>query len=301
MTAEIRDDRFYEVVGVDVKVERLAADFVFTEGPAWHPREGHLTFSDIKGNRMHRWNPKAGGGGEVSVFREPSNMGNGSTYDGEGRLLTCEHATSRVVRAEGGGGEPVVLATHYEGKELNSPNDIVVRGDGGIYFTDPTSGRSAEYGVLREPELDFQGVFRLEPEPGGRLTLLADDFHRPNGLCFSLDDKRLFVNDTMRRHIRAFDLGEGGAVSGGEVWAEVTGELDGVPDGMKMDSAGSLFCTGPGGIHVFAPDAACLGVILVPEPPANFTWGGEDMRSLFITARTSLYHARVNAPGVKLF
>ena len=103
MTAEIRDDRFYDVVGVDVKVERQAADFVFTEGPAWHPREGHLTFSDIKGNRMHRWTPKARGGGEVSVFREPSNMGNGSTYDGEGRLLTCEHATSRVVRAEGGG------------------------------------------------------------------------------------------------------------------------------------------------------------------------------------------------------
>ncbi len=300
MTAEIKDDRFYDVVGVDVKVERLAADFVFTEGPAWHPREGHLTFSDIKGNRMHRWTPKARGGGEVSVFREPSNMGNGSTYDGEGRLLTCEHATSRVVRAEGGG-EPVVLATHYEGKELNSPNDIVVRGDGGIYFTDPTSGRSAEYGVLREPEFDFQWVFRLEPELGGRLTLLADDFQRPNGLCFSLDGKRLYVNDTMRRHIRAFDLGEGGAVIGGEEWAEVTGELDGVPDGMKMDSAGSLFCTGPGGIHVFAPDAACLGVILVPEPPANFTWGGEDMRSLFIIARTSLYHARVNAPGVKLF
>lgn len=184
---------------------------------------------------------------------------------------------------------------------MNSPNDIVVRGDGGIYFTDPTSGRSAEYGVLREPELDFQGVFRLEPEPGGRLTLLADDFQRPNGLCFSLDGKRLYDNDTMRRHIRAFDLGEGGAVSGGEEWAEVTGELEGVPDGMKMDSAGSLFCTGPGGIHVFAPDAACLGVILVPEPPANFTWGGEDMRSLFIIARTSLYHARVNAPGVKLF
>lgn len=302
MTAEIRDERFHEAVGKEVKVERLATGFIFTEGPIWHPYENHLTFSDILGNRMHRWTPNEGGGGEVSVFREPSNMGNGSAYDRQGRIVTCEHATSRVVRAEGPevGSPPIVLATHYEGKELNSPNDIVVKSDGAIYFTDPPSGRSAEYGVLREPELGFQGVFRLEPESGD-LTLLADDFDRPNGLCFSIDEKRLFVNDTRRSHIRAFDMNENGGVTGGDVWAEVTGELDGVPDGMKMDSAGTLFSTGPGGIHAFAPDAVCLGVILVPEPPANFTWGGEDMRSLFITARTSLYHVRIDAPGVKQF
>lgn len=299
MTAEIRDERFHEAVGKEVKVERLATDFVFTEGPIWHPYEKHLTFSDILGNRMHRWTPNGGGGGEVSVFREPSNMGNGSAYDRQGRIVTCEHATSRVVRAEGDGA-PEVLATHWEGKELNSPNDVVVKSDGAIYFTDPPSGRSAEYGVLREPELDFQGIFRLDPE-SGELTLLADDFDRPNGLCFSIDEKRLFVNDTLRRHIRAFDVNADGGVSGGAVWAEVTGELPGVPDGMKMDGAGTLFSTGPGGIHAFAPDGACLGVILVPEPPANFTWGGEDMRSIFITARTSLYHVRVSVPGLKQF
>ncbi|MBT3820987.1 MAG: SMP-30/gluconolactonase/LRE family protein, partial [Nitrospinaceae bacterium] len=204
MTTEIRDERFHEAVGKQVKVERLATDFVFTEGTIWHPYENHLTFSDVLGNRMYRWTPNESGGGEVSVFREPSNMGNGSAYDRQGRIVTCEHATSRVVRAEGGG-EPEVLATHWKDKELNSPNDIVVKSDGAIYFTDPPSGRSAEYGVLRDPELDFQGVFRIDPA-SGELSLLADDFKRPNGLCFSVDEKRLFVNDTMQRHIRVFDV-----------------------------------------------------------------------------------------------
>ncbi len=299
MSAEIRDERFSAMVGDDVSVERLGTDFVFTEGPIWHPYERHLTFSDIIGNRMHRWTPQEGGGGTFSVFRETSNKANGNTYDSEGRMVTCEHATSRVIRTEPDG-SITVLATHYGDKELNSPNDIIVKSDGRIYFSDPTSGRSGRFGVEREQELDFQGFFRVDPDGGG-LTLLADDFERPNGLCFSQDESKLFVNDTIRKHIRVFDVEEDGTVSGGDVWAEVTGDLEGVPDGMKTDSADTLFCTGPGGVHVFAQDAACLGVIRTPEPPANFTWGGDDMRSLFITARTSLYRARVKNPGAKLF
>lgn len=298
MSAEIRDERFHAVVGNDVTVEQLGKGFVFTEGPAWHPYERHLTFSDIIGKRMHRWTPNESGG-TVSVFRDPSNMANGNTYDPEGRMVTCEHATSRVTRTEPDG-TITVLATHHGDKELNSPNDIVVKRDGRIYFTDPPSGRSAQYGVERDQELDFQGFFRVDPD-GGNLTLLADDFERPNGLCFSQDESKLFVNDTMRKHIRVYDLKEDGTVNGGEVWADVTGDLEGVPDGMKTDSADNVFCTGPGGVHVFTPDAVCLGVILTPEPPANFTWGGDDMKSLFITARTSLYHARVKIPGTKLF
>jgi gluconolactonase len=155
------------------------------------------------------------------------------------------------------------------------------------------------YGVPREPELDFRGVFRIESN--GKLTLLADDFDQPNGLCLSADGKRLFVNDTMRRHIREFAVADDGSVSGGEVWVEVSGERDGAPDGMKLNSAGELFCTGPGGIHVFDQQAVCLGVILVPEVVANFTWGGYDLKDLFITASRSLYRVRVTTPGIAAF
>ena len=151
----------------------------------------------------------------------------------------------------------------------------------------------------REQELDFQGVYRIAPD--GALSLLADDFAQPNGLCFDRAEARLFVNDTERGHVRVFDVEEGSGVSGGEVWAELTGEGAGVPDDMKTDSEDHLYCTGPGGVQVFAPDAACLGLIHVPEPVANFTWGGEDLRSLFVAASTSLYRTRVRVPGRPAF
>jgi gluconolactonase len=193
-----------------------------------------------------------------------------------------------------------VLATHYEGRELNSPNDIVVKSDGRIYFTDPTYGRMPYYGVERPQQLDFQGVYRVDPD-GANLTLLADDFSQPNGLCFSLDEKRLFVNDTERGHIRVFDVGADGGLTGGSVWAEVKGEGAGGPDGMKIDSRGNLYCCGPGGLHVFSPEAQSLGVIRVPEVVANFTWGDEDKKSLFLTASGSLYRVRTRTPGIPLF
>jgi gluconolactonase len=295
MTAEVRDDPFRKVVGDETAVERLATGFAFTEGPIWHPRERHLTYSDMPGDHMRRWT-EAGG---VKTFRNPSNMTNGNTYDRAGRMLSCEHATSQVIRTELDG-TIHVLATHYRGKQLNSPNDIVVKSDGRIYFTDPTFGRMPYYGIERTPELDFRGVYRVE-EDGSGLTLLADDFAQPNGLCFSINEKRLFINDTERGHIRVFDVGIDGLLSNGAVWAEVKGTGNGAPDGMKVDRDGNLYCCGPDGLHVFSSRARSLGVIRVPEVVANFAWGDDDLLSIFLTASTSLYRVRTKTPGIALF
>jgi gluconolactonase len=169
--------------------------------------------------------------------------------------------------------------------------------DGGIYFSDPPYGRAEHYGVPRPQELTFQGVYRVGPDPRSPV-LLADDFDRPNGLCFSLDGRRLFVNDTARKHIRVFEVAEDGTLRGGRVWAETKGEGAGAPDGMKLDSAGNVYCCGPGGIHVFEPSGTALGVIRVPEYTANMAWGDPDLRSLFITASTSVYRIRVQVPGL---
>ncbi|MGH6623354.1 MAG: SMP-30/gluconolactonase/LRE family protein [Burkholderiaceae bacterium] len=291
MSVEIRDRRFEDIVGESVACELLASGFLFTEGPVWDAPRNRLLFSDIPGNALKQWSAGTG----VSVFRAPSNMTNGMTWDREGRLLCCEHATSRVTRTEADG-KVTVIASEYRGQALNSPNDIVVKSDGSIYFTDPTYGRMPYYGVEREPVLGFRGVYRVDAD-GKRVTLLADDFAQPNGLCFSADERRLFVNDTERTHIRAFDVREDGTLENGRVWAVVAGDGSGAPDGMKIDSEGNLYCCGPGGIHVFDQTARLLGVIRVPCAAANFNWGEEDLRSLFITASDSLYRVRVRVPG----
>jgi gluconolactonase len=293
MLVEIRHPRFAEVVGDSIEFEQLGSGFLFTEGPLWHAAERALLFSDMPGDEIRRWSARAG----VASFRKPSHKANGLAWDRSGRLLACEHATSRVTRTETDG-TVTTLASHYEGKELNSPNDIVVKSDGAIYFTDPIYGRVEFYGVPRPSELGFQGVYRLEPD-GRTLRLLAKDFGQPNGLCFSPDEKQLFINDTERQHIRLFQVSADGSLDAGRVWAETTGDGPGGPDGMKLDSAGNLYCCGPGGIHVFDPTAECLGVIRVPEPTANFNWGDEDYLSLFITASTSLYRIRVKVPGCR--
>ena len=290
MSVEIRDPRFRAVVGDSVSFEQLGTGFLFTEGPLWHARERYLLFSDMPGNHLRKWSAAGG----VQTFRQPSNQSNGLAWDREGRLLACEHATSRLTRTERDG-TITVLASHYDGRELNSPNDVVVRSDGTIVFTDPTYGRAEFYGRPRACELDFRGVYAVVPGQAPRL--LADDFGQPNGLCFSDDESRLFVNDTERQHVRVFDVARDGALSGSTIWASTTGEGAGAPDGMKLDVAGNLYTCGPGGIHVFAPDATCLGVIRVPEYTANFAWGDDDFRSLYITASTSLYRIRTKVPG----
>lgn len=277
------------------RFEKLGTGFLFTEGPVWHPTGKFLLFSDMPGDHLRRWSAKDG----ITTFRQPCRMSNGLTYDRQGRLLTCEHASSQVSRTEADG-RVVPLATHCDGQQLNSPNDIVCRSDGSIYFSDPPYGRAKFYGVERPQELPFQGVYRVSADPQ-RAQLLVDDFDRPNGLCFSLDERRLFINDTARRHIRVFDVTPTGALANGRLWAETKGDKPGAPDGMKIDSAGNVYCCGPGGIHVFDPGANLREVIEVPEYTANFAWGDDDYRSLLITASTSLYRLRRDIPGLPVF
>lgn len=285
------------VSGIDRIVEhgsvprKIVSGFEFVEGPVWQPARRALLFSDIIGDTMYRWTEAQG----LEDFRKPSHMANGNTLDREGRLLTCEHATSRVSRTDAMG-KYEVLASHYQGLELNSPNDIIAKRDGSVYFTDPNSGRGARYGIRREQELNFQGVYRCDPETLV-LTLLIDDFSKPNGLCFSLDESVLFINDTDRQHIRAFDVLPDGQIRNGRVWAETGGKLPGVADGMKVDSVGNLYCCGSGGIHVFEPDGNRLGVIAMPEVAANFTWGGTDLTDLYVTATHAVYRLQMRVPG----
>ena len=289
MTIEIKDRRLLDIVDEDSPLETIAEDFQFTEGPIWHPRERYLVFSDIPADKLYRWSEDGG----LRVYREPSQMANGNTYDREGRMLSCEHATSRVVREEAG--RLVVLASHWQNKELNSPNDIVVRNDGGIYFTDPIYGRGAHTGIEREPELDFRGLYRIDPE-SSELELLSSDFEAPNGLCFGLDHDTLFVADTTRRHIRRFRIGRNG-LEGGEVFTESPR-----PDGLKIDTRGHLYAGGPGGVHVYhGDDGTFLGVIGTGSFCANFAWGGDDLCTLFLTSSRGLYRTRVKIPGIPLF
>jgi len=289
MSIHIEDKRILEIIDEDTGIETISDMFEFTEGPIWHPYQHHLTFSDIPADRLYRWHAEKG----ITIYREPSNMANGNTFDKSGRILTCEHATSRVTRDDNGKIE--VLASHYEGKELNSPNDIIVREDGAILFTDPTYGRQGRHGTSRDVELGFQGVYLLDPETR-ELALLAKDFTSPNGLCLGLDQETLFIADTQQRHIRRFHL-QGNEPKGGEVFA-----MSPAPDGLKIDSKGNLYAGGPGGVYVYhRDDGSHLGIIQTPGFCANFTWGGEDMRTFFMTASNSLFTTRVVIPGVALF
>lgn len=296
MQYDIHHPDFEEVINPNAQLSKLATGYKFVEGPAWHPIEGHLTFSDIADNTMYRWSP---GDSQPQVFRHPSNMANGNTYDKEGRLVTCEHATSRVVRLETDG-SIVVLASHYENKELNAPNDIIVTRDGTIWFSDPMAGRKPFFGIERDQELDFQGVWKIAPEEESAQPV-ARDYHLPNGLCTDPDETFLYVNDTALKHIRRYQIKADGTISGGEVFTEVTGVGEGVPDGMKCDIEGRVWCTGPGGVHVFSSKGVSLGVILIPEKTANFTWIGANRNRLVTTSSTSLYEIEVNTVGHHLF
>jgi gluconolactonase len=290
---EVRDSALLAIVDASVAFEAVATGFLFTEGPLWDARYRRLLFSDIPGDVISTWS-----GSGTQDFRRPSHMSNGLTFDRQGRVLCCEHATSRVTRLEADG-SVTVLASVFEGKELNSPNDIVVKSDGAIYFTDPTYGRMAYYGVARQPQLGFRGVYRIDGD-SGNLALLADDFGQPNGLCFSADERRLFVNDTERMHIRVFDVLPDGHLANGRIWGETRGVGAGAPDGMKIDSAENLWCCGPGGLHVFDSAARCLGVVRTPEVPANFTFGDDDLKSVYATCQGAVYRFRVKVPGRRI-
>lgn len=293
MDVTLFDPRFDQLVDTRQEIQTIVTGFKFVEGPIWHPLERCLIFSDILGNSIYRWTAALG----VKTIRRNSYLANGNTYDRQGRVVTCEHATSRLTRTNFAvSDESEVLATHYQGKQLNSPNDVICNRAGQIYFTDPASGRSAGFGIPRLQELSFQGVFRLDPSDQN-LTLLVDDFSKPNGLCFSADERQLFVSDSAYNHIRVFDTTADGMLVNGKLWAELSPAGKGVADGMKVDQAGNIFCTGPGGVHIFAPDASYLGIICIPEQAANLTWGDDDLCSLYIAASSSIYRLRTRVAG----
>ncbi len=292
MTIEYFDaEAARQVVDHDTPIERVASGFVFTEGALWHGRDHYLLFSDIDASCMYRWDERSG----VSVFRSPSNMTNGNTWDAQGRLLSCEHASSRVVRTLGDG-TLETIASHFEGRELNSPNDIVTRRDGSIYFSDPIFGRRLPHGTLREPQLDHSSVYRITHTGG--LQRLAVDLEQPNGLCFSPDERLLYVNDSPRKRIHVHTVRPDGLVDAGRLFADVPGDEPGVPDGMKVDAQGRVYSCGPGGIHIFLPSGQRIARIRFPEKACNFAFAHADLRTLYVTACTSVYRVRLNTPGI---
>ena len=295
MQFEIRDEAFFECFDKTARLETIADGFGFTEGPIWHPGDAWLIFSDIRESCQYIWTEGQG----HRIFRTPSNQANGNFFDARGRVISCEHASSQVVCIDHGGKRVLPIATHFDGKQLNSPNDIVRDAAGRIWFTDPSFGRIREdLGLLRSQELDFQGVFRLDPD--GRLHAVIMDFRQPNGLCFSADGTRLFVNDSWGGHIRVFDMGQDGSVTGGAVWAGITGDGEGVPDGMKCTADEKILCNGPGGVHVLSATGRTLGVVKTPEKSTNFCFGGADLSMLYITASTSVYRIPTRMTGLAM-
>jgi gluconolactonase len=289
---EARSPAIYELVEEGSAVERVATGFPFTEGPIWHP-DGYLLFSDMPGDVRRKYTP---GQGAEEVMR-PAFRGNGMTLDANLDLLVCEHVTSALWRERRDGAREV-LAYHYEGKYLNSPNDVCVRSDGTIYFSDPWYGRMPGFGIERERELGWQGVFRIAPDGGPEdveLVVEKDEFEMPNGLCFSPEESLMYINDTPRAHIKVFDVDEDGLISNGRMFFDGVGSgviEEGIPDGMKCDEQGNIWVTGPGGIWIISAAGEHLGVIKVPENTGNLSWGGDDWHTLFIPSSTSLYTIR---------
>jgi sugar lactone lactonase YvrE len=296
---EVRDPGLHDLIAPDAAIERIAGGLIFTEGPVW--RTGHLLFSDIPNKRIVRWR-RLPEGPELTTYA--TGMSNGLTLDRQGRVLAAEHDGRRVTRVADDGTRSV-LAEQYQGKRLNSPNDIVVKSDGAVYFTDPPYGvRPAPPGTVRpagwwtQPipgkEQASNGVYRLTPD--GALRLVADDFALPNGLAFSPDESVLYIDDSAHKHIRAFDVSADGSLTRGRILLDMKSDDPGVPDGLKVDVRGNVFCTGPGGVWVCRPDGALLGRIALPELPANLAWG-EDGSVLFLTARTSVYRLATKTRG----
>ena len=299
MAVDVKSEKLRELIDSDAQVEQLATGFTFTEGPVWNPDGQFLLFSDMPGDTRRRWDEQNG----VQEVAKPSNKGNGMTLH-EGRLLVCEHSTSSLVRMDpdGTGSGREVVASHYDGKELNSPNDVIVKNDGAIYFSDPTYGRMPVFGVEREQQLSFQGVYRIAPG-GGDPELLVDDFEQPNGLCFSPDESLLYINDTPRAHIRVFDVQPDGSIANGRMFFDNIGSgviEEGIPDGMKCDERGNIYVTGPGGVWVISPEGEHLGVIEVPENVGNLTWGGPNWSDMYMPSSTSLYRIRLRVSGNRL-
>jgi gluconolactonase len=294
-TLEILDARFERCVRPGAPIERLADGCKWAEGPAY--LDGGVVWSDIPNNRMLRWDEATGA---VSVFRAPSDFANGNTLDPQGHLVTCEHGTRRVTRTEADG-SITVLADRFDGKRLNSPNDVVVRSDGSVWFTDPSYGiDSDEEGYQAESEIGACHVYRVDPG-SGEVRIAADDFVMPNGLAFSVDERRLYVSDTGATkieggpaHIRVFDVGDDGSLSGGEVFATSTA---GLFDGFRFDTDGRLWTSAGDGVHCLDPDGTLIGKVRLSEETANVVFGGPARDRLFMTATSSLYAVALAVRG----
>lgn len=274
-------------VGLDGPARVLTGNCGFTEGPVWRPSHDDWVFSDIPRSTMWRWSPTDG----LSVFRSPSHKANGNALDLQGAVVTCEHATSRVVRESADGLD--VVAQTFEGKRLNSPNDVVVASDGSMLFTDPRYGLTVDFGEERDQELGFQGVYLVED---GVIRLLDDRYEEPNGLCLSPDESVLYVNDTVRGSITRYAVGPGWDLGPRENFAAPESGPDGVPDGMKCDRHGNVWCTGAGGLWVFDPDGRTIGRLRLPHLAANFAFGAPDGDEMLITAGATVYLQRLTAP-----
>lgn len=297
-TFEVLDDRFRKLVLANVHLERLHTGCRWAEGPAWFPAGRYLVWSDIPNDRLLRWDETDG---SVSVFRQPSLNTNGNTVDLEGRLVSCEHRGRCISRTEHDGRRRV-LADRYEGKRFNSPNDVVVKSDGSIWFTDPSYGIDSDYeGDAAPSELGACCVYRIAPDLE-TVTRVADDFVQPNGLAFSPDERWLYVVDTGAthvedgpRHIRRLRVQDGGAtLAGGEVFAQSTA---GLFDGLRVDVHGNLWTSAADGVHCYAPDGTLLGKVRVPEVVANVCFGGAKRNRLFVCATTGVYAVYLNTRG----
>jgi gluconolactonase len=291
------DDRLRSILRAGSTLQRLATGAIWSEGPVWLDATRSLVWSDIPNNRMLSWSQAAG----MTVFRAPSNFSNGNTLDREGRMVTCEHGR-RCVSRTGHDGSVEVLVDRYRGRRLNSPNDVVVKSDGTIWFTDPSYGiMSNREGYAAPSELDDRCyVFRFDPA-SGELVVVEDSFAKPNGLAFSPDERLLYVTDTSgshdpggNHHLRVFDVMNGNRLANGRVFAVVE---PGLPDGFRVDAQGRLFVSAEDGIHVFDPDGTLLGKILVPERTGNCCWGEADRATLYIAASTSLYRIHLDTHG----
>jgi gluconolactonase len=299
LAVNVKSESLAELIDPGAQVERVATGFTFTEGPIWNKQGEFLLFSDMPGDVRRRWSERSG----VEEVMRPSNKCNGMVYDAHGNLLVCEHVTSSLVR-EREDGTRETIASHYRGKELNSPNDVVTRSDGTIYFSDPTYGRMPGFGLERDQDLSFQGVYRIQPGGGEpELAVAEDDFEQPNGLCFSPDESLMYINDTPRALIRVYDVAPDGALSNGRLFFDHIGTgviEEGIADGMKCDKRGNIWVTGPGGVWVISPQGEHLGVVEVPENVGNIGWGGPDWRTLYMPSSTSLYRVPTKVASAKL-
>ncbi|WP_170336849.1 SMP-30/gluconolactonase/LRE family protein [Ruegeria arenilitoris] len=301
-TYEIRDDRFKRSIKLDEPIDQIWTGGKWTEGPVYSPAFRCLIWSDIPNDRRLRWDELTGAAGDIR-----SGLGcytNGSTLDRQGRIVACEHGTRSVTRIEHDG-SVTTLASHFEGKLFNSPNDVVVRSDDTIWFSDPAYGIESDYeGFQADPELDGEHVYRLDPATGD-VTQVTTDFTCPNGLAFSLDEKTLYIADSGgtryasgEHHIRAFSVSADGKLSGGDVFAECE---EGVFDGFRLDTQGRIWTSAKDGVHCYHPDGTLLGKIFVPEEVSNVCFGGPKRNRLFITASTSVYAVLLPTTGALLF